>query len=203
MKTIIRYVAFTIAGLFLYMNSDAQVKFGLKAGMNYSTMYDEKAPIGFNAKPKAGFAGGGFVDIPIIPFIGVQPELMFSQKGYRASGDNYDYTLTTNHLDIPLLLKLKPLPFLHIVGGPMYSYTLSREDKFTTGSRSVIQQQDIDNSNLRKNTLAAIGGLDVNISKIVLSGRAGWDLTNNNGDGTSTEPRYKNFFGQATIGVRF
>ena len=203
MKTFFKYAALVIFALSISSHLNAQVNFGLKAGMNYSTMYDEETPVGFNAKPKAGFAGGAFLSIPIIPFIGIQPEAMFSQKGYIARGDNYEYSLTTNHLDLPILLKLKPLPFLHIVGGPMYSYTLSRDEKITSGGRSVIQHEDFDNSNLRKNTLAAIGGLDLNFSRIVVSGRAGWDLTNNNGDGSSTEPRYKNFFTQATLGFRF
>jgi hypothetical protein len=33
--------------------------------------------------------------------------------------------------------------------------------------------------------------------------RGSWDLKNNNGDGTSTTPRYKNVWYQATVGYRF
>jgi hypothetical protein len=180
----------------------AQLGFGLKAGANYSSMYEHEKSPDFNPSPKTGFAGGAFLSIPILPFIGVQPEMMFSQKGYKAYGTNYEYTSTTNHLDVPLLLKLKPVPFLHIVGGPMYSYTLSRNDRFTSGSLSVTQQEEYE-SRIDKNTLGAIGGVDVNIKHIVISGRAAWDLFNNNGDGTTSNPRYKNFFTQATIGYRF
>jgi len=38
---------------------------------------------------------------------------------------------------------------------------------------------------------------------LVLSGRVAWDLYDNNGDGTSTTPRYKNVVGQITLGYRF
>jgi hypothetical protein len=48
--------------------------------------------------------------------------------------------------------------------------------------------------------LGFIGGVDVNVGKVIIGARAGWDIQNNNGDGTSTNPRYKNAWTQATIG---
>jgi hypothetical protein len=36
------------------------------------------------------------------------------------------------------------------------------------------------------------------MNNIVIGARAGWDLLNNKGDGTSTTPRYKNMWYQAT-----
>jgi hypothetical protein len=45
--------------------------------------------------------------------------------------------------------------------------------------------------------------IDFNLNQFVVSGRAGWDLQKNNGDGTSTNPRYKNVWYQATIGLKF
>jgi len=44
--------------------------------------------------------------------------------------------------------------------------------------------------------------MDINLNNIVIGARAGWDLFNNNGDGTSTTPRYKNVWAQATVGIR-
>jgi hypothetical protein len=203
MKTILHYLTTLTLFLFFTSHLSAQgIRFGIKAGMNYSSMYDQERSPNFNPSPKEGFAGGAFLSIDPIPIIGFQPEIMFSQKGYRAYGNNYEYELTSNHLDVPLLLKLKPAPFLHFVGGPMYSYTLSENERFTSGNLTRSQQSEF-KTTVNKNTMAAIAGLDINIRHIVLSGRASWDLFNNNGDGTTTSPRYKNFFAQATIGYRF
>ena len=55
----------------------------------------------------------------------------------------------------------------------------------------------------KKSVLCFLGGIDINLDQFVLSARAGWDLQNNNGDGTSTNPRYKNVWYQATIGFKF
>jgi hypothetical protein len=68
---------------------------------------------------------------------------------------------------------------------------------------STAQMQEFENDNLRKNTLSLAGGIDINVRHSVIGLRAGWDITNNNGNGTSTTPRYKNTWLQATIGFRF
>jgi hypothetical protein len=68
---------------------------------------------------------------------------------------------------------------------------------------STTQEEEFTNDNLRKNTFSFIIGGDVNFENLVLGLRGSWDLKNNNGDGTSTTPRYKNVWYQATVGYRF
>jgi hypothetical protein len=58
------------------------------------------------------------------------------------------------------------------------------------------------NDNIRKNILGFGIGVDVNISRFVISGRLAWDLQNNHGDGTSATPRYKNQWAQVTVGFK-
>ena len=73
------------------MNLNAQedfrnnLKLGVKAGANYSNVWDERDN-DFEANGKAGFVGGVFLHIPIGKFLGVQPELLFAQKGFQGSG---------------------------------------------------------------------------------------------------------------------
>ena len=181
------------------------VHFGVKAGLNYANVYDTQGEQ-FNADGKFGFAGGGFLSIPIGKFMGIQPEVLFSQKGFQATGSllgfDYKYTHTANYLDIPLMFSLKPAESISIMAGPQYSYLISQKNDFTSTIYSDSQEQEFNNDNIRKNTFCFIGGLDVNLKNIVISGRVGWDLFKNNGDGTSTTPRYKNTWYQATIGFR-
>ena len=181
--------------------------FGVKAGINRSNVYDAQG-MGFIANRKTGFAGGIFAALPIGSFFGFQPELLISQKGFKGSGilneQSYQLTRTTTYMDVPLQLQLKPFRFLTILGGVQYSYLLSQSDNFAfSPSVSVQQDQQFKNDNIRKNIFGAVTGFDINMRHIVLSGRAGWDITKNNGDGTSYTPRYKNLWLQATIGFRF
>lgn len=58
---------------------------GLKLGTNFSNVYDSEGE-DFEAEGKFGFAGGAFFSIPIGRLVGIQPEILFSQKGFRSTG---------------------------------------------------------------------------------------------------------------------
>lgn len=189
------------------INEDTRgkIQFGLKIGTNYSNVYDTEGEK-FDNDPKFGLAAGGFLSIPIGKSFGIQPEILFSQKGFKATGvilgSPYDLTRTTNYLDIPLFVSLKPGTNFTILVGPQYSYLLKVKNEFKNSTTTILQEQEFDNENIRKNTLGFIVGADINYEHFVVSGRLGWDLVNNNGDGTSTTPRYKNAWYQMTLGYR-
>lgn len=181
------------------------LEFGAKVGINISNVWDSRDEQ-FRADPKLGFAGGIFVGIPIGKFVGIQPEIMLSQKGFKGSGQllgsPYSFTRTTFFLDIPLQLQLKPAKFLTFLVGPQFSYLINKKDKYSFGSNSTEQQEDFENENIRKNILGLVAGFDVMYEKFIFSGRAALDLQTNRGDGTSTTPRYKNQWFQFTIGFK-
>jgi hypothetical protein len=183
-----------------------ELHFGVKAGINISNIYDSDDQQ-LEAESKIGFVGGGFISIPIGTYLGVQPEVLFSQKGFRGTGSflgtDYEFTRSTEYLDIPIYLQFKPVPYTTILFGPQYSFLLHRKDNFTAGGLSAQQQDDYSNDNIRKNIFGLAAGLDINIRKFVIGGRVAWDLQNNHGDGTSDTPRYKNVWGQITAGFRF
>ncbi len=190
-----------------YDNDDTRDRFhvGVKAGANYSNMYDSENK-DYRADGKLGFVGGVFVSVPIGKFLGVQPEVLFSQKGFKASGNvlgsDVNFTRTTNYIDVPIFLAIKPIKYVTILVGPQYSYLLKQKDKFENPMSDVVTEEEFKNENIRKNTFSLAGGVDVNISYFVVGARIGWDLFNNNGNGTSSTPRYKNTWAGLTLGVR-
>ena len=189
-------------------NSDRRDEFylGAKVGGNYSNVYDTEGEE-FDADSKLGFAAGGFLSIPIGTYFGVQPEVLFSQKGFKGSGSvlgsKYEIKRTTNYLDVPIYLQFKPSEFITFVAGPQYSFLLSRKDEFESALGTVSQEEEFENEDLRNNTLGASLGFDVNLNEFVIGARVAWDLQNNNEDGSSSTPRYRNTLVQATIGYRF
>lgn len=180
--------------------------FGLKAGMNVSNIWDTQAK-DFSADPKIGFAGGAFVTIPLGRLFAIQPEVMFVQKGFKGNGSvltvPYEISRTTNFLEIPVLLAVRPADFISIYAGPQISFLLSQKDKFSFGNSTIEDQEQFKNDNWRKNMLGLHMGLDINIRHFVISPRASLDFQDNKGDGSSTDPRYKNFTLQLTVGYRF
>lgn len=180
--------------------------FGLKIGTNYSNVYDTEGE-DFKADPKFGLAMGAFLTLPLSKYIGIQPEVLFSQKGFKATGTllggPYGLTRTTTHLDIPLFLAIKPIESLTLLAGPQYSYLIKQRDVYTTGITTTAQETEFANDNIRKNMLCFGIGADVNVQNVVLGVRSNWDIQKNNGDGTSSTPRYKNVWYQFTFGFRF
>ena len=212
-KNKILTLAFLVAASFGFaQDSDNETdnrekfQFGLKAGLNYSNVYDEKGDE-FNADAKFGLAAGLQVNIPFGKYLGIQPGVLVSQKGFKASGmilgGKYNFTRTTTYIDAPLLFAFKPSEFFTLVAGPQYSYLINQRDVFANATTSIAQEQEFVNDNIRKNIFGIVGGIDINLKHITLGGRVNWDVQNNNGDGTSNTPRYKNVWFQGTVEYNF
>ena len=187
------------------VNERVGLQLGVKAGANYSNIYDAQGEE-FTADPKLGLAIGAYLGIPLGKYLGFQPEVLFSQKGFKGTGtllgSTYSMTRTSNFLDVPLFLALKPIGMVTIVAGPQFSFLMSQKDTFTNSTITIDQEKEFDNENVRKNIMCFVGGVDINLKNIVLGARAGWDFQTNHGDGTSSTPRYKNSWVQATVGYR-
>ncbi len=210
-----KFLLFSIVAIFTVQGISAQetkiddvsgIHFGFKVGVNRSNIYDSKSQ-NFSDKAKLGFAGGAFLAIPFGKYFGIQPEVLFSQKGFKASGEvlgqPYNFTRTLNFIDVPIFLAIKPFSFVTILAGPQLSYLTSQKDAFDNTLYSSSQEQQFQNTNLRKNILCFVGGLDINLVPAVIGARVGWDVQSNNGDGSSSDPKYKNAWIQLTLGFRF
>jgi hypothetical protein len=161
-NSILLFVIFVLTGFNSYSQSEtttsssdyrSNLTFGLKVGLNYSNVYNADGE-NFVADPKFGIAVGGFVSIPLGTFIGIQPELLYSQKGYKSTGTflgtPYSMTRTTDFIDVPIYLVVKPVENISILFGPQFSYLLKRTDDFTGGSLSATDVQNYTNDNFRK-----------------------------------------------------
>lgn len=186
------------------LDNREEVKFGLKGGGNYSNVYNSKTDE-FRADAKFGLAGGIFLSVPIGKYIGFQPEVLISQKGFQGEGailgSKYNFKRTTTYIDVPLQIALKPSEFITIIAGPQYSYLIKQKDVFTNTSVSFEQEQEFANDNVRKNILGFVAGINLNLRGVILGTRVGWDITENHGDGNRNTPQYKNTWVQVTLGL--
>jgi hypothetical protein len=123
---------------------------------------------------------------------------MFSQKGYKASGSSllggpYDYTLNSNFIEVPLLLKIGATQSFSIHVGPQVSFLTGKTtETFRQGSDAYQNTVRADNDNLRKNLFGAVAGIDIGGQRVGFSAGYALDFQKNNGDGTSETPEYKN-----------
>lgn len=153
------------------------VRFGLRAGANYSNLAgDVKNESTYNNK--VGFLGGVMVNVPVTSdgFFSVQSEVLYSQKGFENKPTEYTNILGTkqkregqvnyNYLDVPVLLKINAGGFI-AEAGPQYSYLIGANDetKVTTtsglnGTTSTTESQNKrDVSGLNRNELGYLAGI--------------------------------------------
>lgn len=182
------------------------LKFGIKGGGAISNVYDSEGEE-FESDPRLGYTVGANLEIPIGTYLGLHPEVLVTQKGFKGSGtilgSDYSYKRTTTFLEIPVLVALKPSENFSIVVGPQFAYMLSEKNEFNSDFGISQEDEEKFDNEIRKNLLGIVGGVNLNFNHFTIGGRVGFDLQNNRGDGTSDVPRYKNVWGQLTLGYRF
>lgn len=102
--------------------SSSPVRFGLKAGLNISTISNS------NANSKAGFYGGVFANIPVAQDFSVQPEVLYSGQGAKAKS-NSDIKLNTDYIAVPVMLQYNLIPNLYVEAGPQFAFLISAKGK--------------------------------------------------------------------------
>lgn len=181
------------------MDAREELKVGIKAGINYSNVYSESGD-DYVADGKVGFAGGVFVSIPLSQLIGIQPELLYSQKGFKTEGTFFDGKVTSNHLDLPVHLQIKPTENISLLVGPQLSYLLST--KYEIDGLSLVDEEDLEDENNRA-TFGISAGVDFTVQNFLISARGSWDLSKFNKDNSTSDINYKNQLFQITLGYRF
>ena len=152
------------------------IRLGLRAGANYSNLAGNlKNQDTYNNK--FGFLGGVMLNVPLMQdgFLSLQPEILYSQKGFENKPTEYTGLLGAkqqregqvnyNYLDVPVLLKVRASGLI-FEAGPQYSYLLSanNQTKTTTtpaiGSPSTAETQNkTDVSGFNRNELGYLAGV--------------------------------------------
>jgi len=132
MKKILFLSVFTAAAFI----GQAQIKFGIKAGANFSKFSGDDAKIeGISPKFRTGFAGGGLVNIGLSEMFSVQPEVLYSMEGalYKESGAKLIFK--TDYINVPVLLQYNNPSGFYAETGPQIGFLMSA--KMSDGDNSV------------------------------------------------------------------
>ncbi len=111
-------------------SSQLAIKYGVKAGVNLSSMSNgmEFDPgfgmgVGFRAGVMANFHWGqrSVNSLPGTGLFGLQPELMYSYQSIKSDEGN----LNMSFIQLPVMLKVYPTSALSIEVGPEFNYLIS------------------------------------------------------------------------------
>jgi len=105
---------------------ERNVKFGVKAGLNVSTIAGDNE-LSELSDARASFHAGVLLDISLSDKFALQPELVYSSQGITGEFDNLVFKL--DYLNIPVMAKYYIVKGLSIQAGPQLGVLLSAKMK--------------------------------------------------------------------------
>lgn len=204
-KIIILAIGLFITGVANAQSTDQAIRFGVKAGANFSNIIKEDGNNDFKTDYLVGYHAGITLDIKLLENLAFTPELLYSTKGYKLTSTFGEFTQTTKFIDLPILASIRVGGGLNLVAGPQVSFLLSTKNKFENGFGTAQQTIVEDESDRFKKSL--VGGVigfryDIN-SQFGINGRYALDFQKNNENGSTTTPEYKNQVFQLGLGIKF
>jgi len=129
-------VLLSAVALFVFGVASAQVKFGVKGGVNFATFTGAGADL-IDAKMKVGFNVGGFAEIKFNDKFALQPELLYSLQGAKGVSTDSNGLLNSSedvkqnlsYLNVPVMVKFYPIKSLYVEAGPQVGFLVSAKEK--------------------------------------------------------------------------
>ena len=100
------------------------IDFGIKAGVNFSSITDATG-----LDNRTGFVAGVFVGGKLGDKLGVQADLLYSQQGAEFSGGEFNL----DYVNVPIVLKYFVTNVIHIHAGPQFGVLVNDETQTVIG----------------------------------------------------------------------
>jgi hypothetical protein len=166
---------------------------GLKVGANIFKV-DGKS---FKDEFKFGYHAGGFIQLKLSDKWQLQPEVMWNQfntKTDTSLGNIYKLSnlkdVKLNYLSVPVLLTYNPTKLISLQAGPQFGILIDKNKGLFDNGKEAFKSGD----------LSMLGGVQLNLGNIRVSGRYVVGLSNIND--IDNKEKWKNQGFQVSIGMR-
>ena len=156
MKKHLLSIVFLAVALMTSTAADAQIRFGIKAGLNLSSLSRNGSGINWNYKHQAGFFAGVTADfkIPLVG-LGADASVVYDQRNFKI--DNYDSNgefdgtysnVRLKYISIPINIKytfgVDEIASLYLATGPQFSFNLDNKSFTLKDAGKVFSAQNFD-----------------------------------------------------------
>lgn len=165
---------FIVAFLAVYIsNTNAQdVRFGVKAGVNYSDVASDE----FDNEPLTSFHLGGAMEALYSEKISLQTEILYSEQGFKTEDANEQTTYKLSYLNVPVMVKYFVTKVLILEAGPQIGFLNTA--KIITESEGNSSTTDI-KEGLRSNDLCLNVGIGYQLKNgWNIGARYNWGISN-------------------------
>lgn len=174
--------------LLLSFSTQAQIAWGVKGGINVSTLGSNSSVY----TPRLGYHAGFFYKQRLEPQYGLQFELLYSLQGARDASIS-NRRLSYNYLHLPLLIKFYFRQNGYFSIGPQVSYLL-KANSVEEGYRDNITD------GLRKWDISVMVGLGKEVEWGNFGARFGWGALNTSGGSVNSGVVFRNLLLQFYVG---
>jgi hypothetical protein len=183
---------------------------GIKAGFNSASLTPEEDEDPDTSR-RIGFAGGGWVRMPVTPRFSFHVEGLFSEKGVKFNipalpeFGGGEIELRLRYLEIPLLARgdfadTGSTTRFVIVGGVAPAFKLAARGR--AESAGEVDTQDLDDE-VHGFDLGLVGGGGIEFGRFMVEARYTHGITHINTDDNGDEDRIKNRVFSVMFGVSF
>jgi len=186
MKPLMRLLVVIIV-LTTTLESFAQIKFGVKGGLNYANMLDKNNNRTYSDdyQAKIGFNLGVTAEYSISEKFAIEPGLLFSTKGYKLENSGITGSVNLNYLEVPINAIYK-IEFSNakilIIAGPYLGYAVSGKMKASEPVLGVNEdskeQKVVIGTDIKPLDFGLNIGAGVEIKDITVSLQYGYGLAN-------------------------
>lgn len=100
---------------------NAQVKSGIRLGLNYPNLTV------LTPQNNNGYHIGSYIRFSLVGIVALEPGFQYSQRKFPFQSNFSSSKLTLKYLDIPVIFRLSPLPFVNVFGGPQASVLVGKK----------------------------------------------------------------------------
>jgi Outer membrane protein beta-barrel domain len=183
---------------------DAATSFGIKAGLNVSSIKVSFDDGDITSDGRAGFLFGFFMGHDFNRRAGIQVEALFSQKGGEFAVEEQlfddDASFTLSYLEFPVLARINFLASsnkVRLLTGPTFAFNVNESIKVGD------VELDGDEVPLKPFEMGYVLGGAFEIRKFIIDARYTWGLMDINDSDDEGEPTVKNNAFSFSVGWRF
>ena len=178
-----------------------KVRLGAVVGLNLANTVDAYNS-DYSTGTIAGLNAGLSLELPVVYPFSIEPELLYSGKGFSADDVDGHFVSRSNFIDVPILAKFKIAPNFNFLIGPQFSFLMSTTNTFDNG----FVETSKDHYNYDGNTTFFDGVIGVSFDlnrNVELRARYTIDFNETDPYGYTYVPDYRNQVFQIGLGFKF
>jgi hypothetical protein len=175
----------------------AQISYGVKGGINFADLAFDEGDIASTGRP--GPLAGGFATIPLLGWLALQPEVIYTVKGATVTNAGVEADLIVDYFEVPLLARVPVRRSLYVAVGPSMAFRVRAKSRTPFGDSIV----EIDvKEEVEAFDLGVVGAAGFEFGRWVVDGRYTHGLSDIDADTTdNVKMRHRVF--SLSAGIRF